>query len=241
MALNCPQCGYQNLDGALFCNLCQAVFKPGQRGVSPPAAVSGLAPDAPAGSPAPPPPVAAPAPGAGADLAFSFTENIWLFEVQGTRERLEVKQRMTTLYTVLGGIFLLFAFPFAIWGLATVFSHPLRLIGVGLFLLCAAGVGGRSGVILVGPARLVKGWSSFFGWRIEHEDRHIGPLDTVTVTREWRQNKHRRWEVFAVRIKTGGEEIDVLEGHSNTQTVLALADLAGVLLGIKVEKNLAAE
>ncbi len=222
MALNCPQCGYQNADDAALCNLCQAILRPSA---------------APPVSSAPP---ASPAPAAVGELAVSFTENIWLFEIHGTRERLEVKQRMTTGYTVIGGIFLVCILPFVIGAIFSAFSHPLRLLWVPVFLLGAAGVGGRSAVILEGPSKTVKGWSSFFGWRILHEDRRIGPLDAVTVSREWREDKHRKWEVFAVRIKTGGEEIDVLEGHSDTRTVLALADLAGALLGIKVEKNLSA-
>lgn len=171
---------------------------------------------------------------------MTFTENIWRIEVQGTRERLEIRQGMTRFYTIAGGGLLLLFSPLLLGALATAFSHPLRLIWVPVFLLCAAGVGGRSGVVVEARTKTLKGWSSFFGWRIEHEDRPIGPLDTVTVTREWREDKRRRWEVYAVRVKTGGEEIDLVEGHENAQTVVALADLAGVLLGIKVEKNLSA-
>src|SRR6185436_13643828 len=46
----CPQCGYANKDGALLCNLCQALFakeKPGKRRMSgpiPPVS-TGLVPD----------------------------------------------------------------------------------------------------------------------------------------------------------------------------------------------------
>lgn len=247
MPMKCPKCGYDNEESALFCNLCQEVFKK--------AASSSAEPGPPqraalvfSSSPAPPSggtPSAAPAESSAPldkiDLVFS--EQINTYEIHGdpAQRRLVVNQRVSGVYKSLGGIIALCLTPIALACLVKVFSNPWGLIFVGIYVLLLIGIGASSGVILEGSTRTVKGWSKFYGKLIPHEDRRIGPNDSIAVTREWRSSRRRRWEVFAVRIKTGDEEIDLIEVHDNPKTGVALAQLAGAILGIKVEQSLAPE